>query len=64
MPKTPDEKMEAMDRNLRNWRLLAIVLGIALVLAKRDTLGRWADKMEGWASNVATASAEPVDNGR
>ncbi len=62
MPKTPDERIEAMDRSLRNWRLLAIVLGFALILAKRDTLGRWIDTMEGWATNVASVKAEPIED--
>lgn len=61
MPKTADEKMEAMDRSLRNWRVLAIALGLALVVAKRDTLGRWIDTMEGWATNVASVKAEPIE---
>lgn len=62
MPKTPDEKMEAMDRSARNWRLLAIVLGLALVVSKREVIGRWMDNMEGWVSNVAQAKAEPVND--
>ena len=62
MAKTAEEKMDALDRTARNWRLLAIVLGLALVVSKRDVLGRWMDNMEGWVSNVAQAKAEPVSN--
>ena len=64
MPKTADEKFEAMVRAMKQWRLLCVLLGFLLVLSQRSRLGRWIDTAEGWFQNVAQASAEPVRDER
>lgn len=55
MAKSPDEKIETLERKLNLWRVLAVLLVVLLVVAQRRTLGRWADSVEKWMGNVAEA---------
>lgn len=61
MPKTADEKLESMDRSIRNYRLLSISLFVLLMVTQRDRIGGWLDSMEGWVGNVAKVSAAPTE---
>lgn len=60
MAKTADERMEALDRGMRNWRLLSILLGTLLAVTYRQKIVNWVDTGVGWVNNVAEAKAEPI----
>ena len=55
MAKSPDEKIETLEKKLNLWRVLAVLLVLFLLVVQRRTLGRWADNMEKWMGNVAEA---------
>ncbi len=57
MAKSPDEKIDTLERKLNLWRVLAVLLVVLLVVAQRRTLGKWADSMEKWMGNVAETRA-------
>ncbi len=59
MPKTADEKMESLDRSLRNYRILSIALFVLLMVTQRQRIVGWIDRAEGWVGNVASVSAAP-----
>lgn len=61
MPKTADERIEAMDRSIRNYRILVIALFVLLVVTQRHRIVGWIDSVDGWMSNVASVSAAPRD---
>ena len=52
MPKSPDEKMETLEKKLNLWRVLAVLLILLLLVTQRRTLVSWADSAEGWMSRV------------
>ncbi len=39
MAKSPDEKIETLEKKLNLWRVLAVLLVVLLVVAQRRTLG-------------------------
>ena len=57
MAKSPDERIDTLERRLNRWRLLAILLVMLLVVAGRRTLVNWLDHAENWVSHVASASS-------
>jgi len=57
MPKSPDERIDTLERKLNLWRLLAILLVMLLVVAGRRTLVTWMDHAENWVSHVANAGS-------
>jgi hypothetical protein len=52
--------MEALDRGMRNWRLLSILLGTLLAVTYRQKIVNWMDTGVGWVNTVAEAKAEPL----
>lgn len=61
MPKTADERMEAMDRSIRNYRILSIALFVLLMVTQRTRVVGWIDSVEGWMGNVSRVSAAPPE---
>jgi hypothetical protein len=61
MPKTADERIESMDRSIRNYRILVIALFVLLIITQRHRIVGWIDSVDGWMSNVARVSAAPVN---
>lgn len=60
MPKTADEKMEGMERSIRQYRWLVVVLILLLMVTHRHTIVGWIDSASGWVEGVKQVSAEPV----
>jgi hypothetical protein len=57
MPKTPDERIELLEKKVNRYRLLATCLGVLLVLVLRKPIMNWVDGAENWVSNVANTRA-------
>lgn len=55
MAKSPDDKIDTLEKKLNLWRVLAILLVLLLLVVQRRTIGRWADNVEKWMGNVAEA---------
>jgi len=60
MPKTPDQKMESLERGLRLWKLLAYSLIVLFFVSNRHGIVGFIDRAGGWMTTVAQASAEPI----
>jgi hypothetical protein len=52
MAKSPDEKLETLEKKLNLWRVLAVLLILLLLVTQRRTLVSWADHAESWMSRV------------
>jgi hypothetical protein len=55
MARSPDERIETLERRLNLWRILAILLILLLAVAQRRTLVTWLDHAENWFTSVANA---------
>lgn len=57
MPKSPDERIETLEKRLNLWRILAVLLVFLLVVVQRRHIVSWIDHAEKWMGNVAEARA-------
>jgi hypothetical protein len=57
MPKSPDEKIENLEKKLNLWRVLAVLLIVLLLVVQRNRISSWLDHAEKWMGNVAEARA-------
>ncbi len=56
MAKSPDEKIEHLEKKLNLWRVLAVLLTLLLIVVQRHNLKSWLDRAENWMSNVGSRS--------
>ncbi|HVU64185.1 MAG TPA: hypothetical protein VHC70_09425 [Phycisphaerales bacterium] len=57
MPKSPDEKIDHLEKRLNLWRVLAVLLILLLLVTQRRTLMSWADSAESWMHRVGGSSS-------
>ena len=57
MPKSPDERIETLEKKVNLYRILVTALAVLLVLVLRKPIGNWIDGAENWVSNVASVRA-------
>jgi hypothetical protein len=57
--KTPEERIDKLERHLRTYRTLAILLGVLICAIERGKIVAWIDHMEGWAGVISSARANP-----
>jgi hypothetical protein len=57
MPKNPDERIDSLEKAVRNYKILSISMMVLLLLIQRNRIVGWIDKMENWFDNVASAKA-------
>lgn len=55
MPKNPDERIETLEKSVRNYKILSISMMVLLLLIQRNRIVSWIDKMEGWIEAVSSA---------
>ncbi len=55
--RSPDERIETMERQVRTYRLLVTLTFALLVLSHRHTVVKWIDSMGNWFGAVASARA-------
>ena len=63
MPKSPDEKIDTLEKRLNLWRVLAILLIVLLLVVQRNRIGSWLDHAEHWMGNVAEARRHLTPSG-
>lgn len=52
MPKSPDERIDLLEKRLNQWRLLAVLTVVLLLVTQRNRIVGWIDSMEGWMGNI------------
>ncbi len=57
MPKNPDERIDSLEKAVRNYKILSISMMVLLLLIQRNRIVGWIDKVENWFGNVASASS-------
>ena len=57
MAKSPDERIETLEKKLNLWRVLAVLLVFLLVVVQRRNIVTWIDHAEKWMGNVSEARA-------
>ncbi len=57
MAKSPDEKIETLEKKLNLWRVLAVLLVLLLVVVQRRNIVSMIDHAEKWMGNVAETRA-------
>lgn len=57
MPKSPDERIESLEKKVNLYRILVTLLTVLLVVVLRKPIGNWIDGAESWMSNVASVRA-------
>jgi len=55
MPKNPDERIEILEKSVRNYKILSISMVVLVLLTQRTRIVTWIDKMEKWTDAVVTA---------
>jgi len=53
MAKSPDEKIDTLEKRLNLWRILALLLIMLLVVVQRRTIVAWIDHAESWMGKVS-----------
>lgn len=57
MPKNPDDRIDSLERSVRNYKILSISLLVLMLVSQRTRVVSWIDRMESWAAAVTTARA-------
>jgi hypothetical protein len=55
MPKSPDQRIDSLEKSVRNYKLLSLSMLVLLLVTQRGRIVGWIDRMEGWVGNVASA---------
>ena len=53
--KTAEERIDSMEKTIKLYRILVILLFALLAIIMRDQLVGWLDGVEGWISNIFSA---------
>ena len=53
MPKNPDERIDSLEKTVRNYKILSICLLVLVLITQRGKITGWLDKMENWVSGVS-----------
>lgn len=54
MPKSPDERIETLEKKVGMYRILITLLVVLLVIVERKSIVNWIDGAQGWLNNVAS----------
>lgn len=57
MPKSPDERIDLLEKKVNMYRILVTLLVVLLLVVQRRNIVSWIDSAESWMSNVANARA-------
>lgn len=57
MPKNPDERIDSLEKSVRNYKILAISLLVLMLVTQRTRIVGWIDRMENWTESVTNARA-------
>lgn len=57
MPKNPDERIDSLEKSVRNYKILAISLLVLMLVTQRARIVGWIDRMENWTESVTNARA-------
>lgn len=57
MPKTPDERIEFLEKRINTYRILAILLFVLLFVTQRQKIVGWIDSAERWFGGVSQVRA-------
>lgn len=57
MPKTPDERIDLLEKRVNVYRLLFLGTFVLVLFLQRRTIVGWMDSVEGWMSNAANVRA-------
>lgn len=57
MPKNPEERIDNLEKSVRNYKILAISLLVLMLVSQRTRIVGWIDRVENWADAVTTAKA-------
>jgi hypothetical protein len=55
--KNLEERFESLEKTVRIYRILVVLLIVLLFVLQRRTIVGWIDRMETWASAVSSAGA-------
>lgn len=57
MPKSPDERLESLEKKVNLYRILVMCMFVLLLVIQRNRIVGWLDSMESWFGNVANTRA-------
>lgn len=57
MPKNPDERIESLEKSVRNYKILSISLMVLVLISQRNRIVSWIDRVESWTEAVTSAKA-------
>lgn len=57
MPKNPDERIDSLEKSVRNYKILAVSLLVLMLVSQRTRIVSWLDRVENWADAVTSAKA-------
>lgn len=57
MPKNPEERIDILEKSVRNYKILAISLLVLMLVSQRSRIVGWIDRIESWTESVANARA-------
>lgn len=56
MPKSPDERIDFLEKRLNLWRILAILTLVLMVVTHRHRIVGWMDSSLGWVDKAASTN--------
>jgi hypothetical protein len=57
MPKTPDERIEALEKKVKLYRILVTLMIVLICITQRNRLVSWMDSAESWINGVQQVRA-------
>jgi hypothetical protein len=54
MPKNPEERIDTLEKAVRNYKILSITMLVLVLVIQRDRIKGWLDRMEHWMSSVSS----------
>lgn len=53
MAKNPDERIESLEKAVRNYKILSLTMLLLVLVLQRNRIVGWIDRMESWMNGVA-----------
>ncbi len=57
MPKTPDERIDALEKKIKLYRILVTLMVVLICVMQRQRLVVWMDSAESWFNGVQQVRA-------
>lgn len=55
MPKNPDERIDSLEKSVRNYKILSLSMLVLVLVLQRNRIVGWIDRMESWVGAVSSA---------